>query len=64
MHTVLLTRIIPADDDELSRLSLVKKHIAYLRKGIKLWIHPLLQTDEGEVLSFLVSIKIDVLKFF
>lgn len=64
MHTVLLTRIIPADDDELSRFSLVKKHIAYLRKGIKLWIHPLLQTDEGEVLSFLVSIKIDVLKFF
>lgn len=64
MHTVLLTRIIPADDDELSRFSLVKKHIAYLRKGIKLWIHPLLQTDEGEVLSFLISIKIDVLKFF
>ena len=64
MHTVLLTRIIAADDDELSRFSMVQKHIAYLRYGIKLWFHPLVQTDEGEVLSFLVSIKIDVLKFF
>lgn len=43
---------------------MVQKHIAYLRDGIKLWFHPLVQTDEGEVLSFLCSIKIDVLKFF
>ena len=64
MHTVLLTRIILADGDELSRLTQVQKHIADLRDGIKLWFHPLVQTDEGEVLSFLVSIKIDVLKFF
>ena len=64
MHTVLLTRIILADGDELSRLTQVQKHIADLRDGIKLWFHPLVQTDEGEVLSFLCSIKIDVLKFF
>lgn len=64
MHTVLLTRIIPADGDELSRLSQVKNHIAYLPKGIKLWFHPLLQTNIGEVLSFLCSIKIDILKFY
>lgn len=64
MHTVLLTRIIPADGDELSRFTQVQKHIAYLREGIKLWFHPLVQTDEGEVLSFLCSIKIDILKFY
>ena len=64
MHTVLLTRIIPADGDEFSRFSLVQKHIAYLRDGIKLWFHPLVQNNLGEVLSFLVSIKIDILKYF
>lgn len=64
MHTVLLTRIIPADGDEFSRLSQVQKHITYLPKGIKLWFHPLAQDDAGTVLSFLCSIKIDILKFF
>lgn len=55
MHTVLLTRIISADDDELSRLTQVQKQIAYLHDGIKLWFHPLLQTDEGEAHVFVIS---------
>ena len=64
MHTVLLTRIIAADGDELYRLAQVQKHITYLHEGIKLWFHPLVQDDIGTVLSFLCSIKIDVPKFF
>lgn len=64
MHTVLLTRIIPADGDEFSRLSQVQKHITYLPKGIKLWLRPLAQDDAGTVLLFLCSIKIDILKFY
>lgn len=64
MHTVLLTRIIAADGDELYRLAQVQKHLVYLHEGIKLWFHPLVQDDIGTVLSFLCSIKIDVLKFF
>lgn len=62
MHTVLLTRIIAADGDELYRLAQVQKHITYLHEGIKLWFHPLVQDDIGTVLSFLCSIKIDVLR--
>jgi hypothetical protein len=57
MQTVLLTRIIPGKGDKFSNLSQVKKHIAYLHKGIKRLLHPSAQKDVGEVVSFLHTIK-------
>lgn len=65
MHTFVLTRIVDAMSDEISRFSQVQKHFSYIRGGLSIHWRPLtICYDNGEVLSYLYTIKVDVLKFF
>ena len=64
MHTFVLTRIVDATSDEILRFSQVQKHFAYMGEGLSIRCRPLTVCYDGEVLSYLYTIKVDALKFF
>lgn len=64
MHTFVLTRIVDAMSDEILRFSQVQKHFAYMGEGLSIRWRPLTVSYDGEVLSYLYTIKVDALKFF
>ena len=63
MHTFVLTRIVDAMSDEVLRFSQVQKHFAYMGEGMSIRWRPLAVCYNGEVLSYLYTIKVDALKF-